>query len=232
MVLGRAELVDVWEDGQELSSLERSMLTVLTWDTVDDVTAVTIDELNGRVLRLRSRLFGKDVEFYAQCEECGEEVEFTLDTSQLEASQGSGPGNPLLIDGREMVCRPPAAAEVIAALRAPDPRRWLAECCLQPMDDRSNKVPKLSDADVDGIEDRLRAGHPLLEVILEISCPTCEHKWDQLLDIDSLLWRDIDREARRLLDDVDRLARSYGWSEADILAMGPQRRARYLELSG
>jgi hypothetical protein len=44
-----------------------------------------------------------------------------------------------------------------------------------------------------------------------------------------VLWRALDRWARTALDEVRRLARGYGWSEQDILAMHPNRRRYYLE---
>ena len=41
---------------------------------------------------------------------------------------------------------------------------------------------------------------------------------------------DLSEHLSTLIDDVHRLAAAYGWSERDILALGPQRRAAYLEL--
>lgn len=230
-MFGGTELLVVWEDGQELSSLERSMLAVRTWETVGDETTVSIDDLNRQVLRLRSLLFGKDIEFYATCDECGEPLEFTVDASQFASEEATVSEDPLLIGGVEVECHPPTAADLVAAAGMPDPPRWVAERCVRAKDDAVEQIPNLTHEDVGLIEDWLREQHPLLEVIFAIACPGCGHEWDQLLDIDGLLWRDIDSEARRLLEDVDRLARSYGWNEADILAMSPQRRARYLELS-
>jgi len=43
-------------------------------------------------------------------------------------------------------------------------------------------------------------------------------------------WAELAAEAKRLLREVDALARAYGWREADILALSSQRRHAYLEL--
>ncbi len=229
-MFGGTELMKVWEDGQELCSLKRSMLVVETWDDTDSGLQGSVEDLNRQVLRLRSRLFGRDIELYAECDECGEPLELTLDALRLASGEKPITDPPLVIDGHEMICRPPATSEVLTAARMPDPRRWLAELCVHPRAGAAGETLELSHEDVCRIEDWLRDRHPLLEVTLAIVCPGCSHEWQQLLDIDGLVWRDIDIEARRLLDDVDRLARRYGWDEADILAMRPQRRARYLEL--
>ena len=46
------------------------------------------------------------------------------------------------------------------------------------------------------------------------------------------LWKEVLIEARRLLREVNALARTYHWREADILALSPRRRQAYLELAG
>jgi hypothetical protein len=38
--------------------------------------------------------------------------------------------------------------------------------------------------------------------------------------------------ARSLLAEVHSLARAYGWTESEILALSPQRRSTYLEMVG
>jgi hypothetical protein len=42
----------------------------------------------------------------------------------------------------------------------------------------------------------------------------------------------MDARARALLAEVHSLARAYGWTEPEILALSPQRRAAYLEMAG
>jgi hypothetical protein len=57
----------------------------------------------------------------------------------------------------------------------------------------------------------------------------CGHETTQL-DTAALLWDEITARAGALLHEVHRLASAYGWSEAQILALSPARRARYLAL--
>ena len=60
---------------------------------------------------------------------------------------------------------------------------------------------------------------PQAEILLDLSCPTCGNQWQGLFDIVSFLWAEIRARARRLLQEVDTLARAYGWAETDILGM-------------
>jgi hypothetical protein len=52
------------------------------------------------------------------------------------------------------------------------------------------------------------------------------------LDPGEFLWSKVNLQAHRLLQDVHLLARAYGWTESDVLRLGPGRRQAYLELAG
>jgi hypothetical protein len=52
-----------------------------------------------------------------------------------------------------------------------------------------------------------------------------------LVEIGQFLWTEIRARARRLLQEIDALARVYHWPEADILGMSDARRASYLEMA-
>jgi len=73
---------------------------------------------------------------------------------------------------------------------------------------------------------------PQAEVLLDMVCPDCGTQWQALFDIAGFLWTELDAWARRTLIEVHRLAWTYGWREADILALGAQRRHRYLQMIG
>jgi hypothetical protein len=46
----------------------------------------------------------------------------------------------------------------------------------------------------------------------------------------ALLWVEVEAGAIALVQDVHLLAAAYGWSEAEVLGLGPARRRAYLEL--
>ena len=73
---------------------------------------------------------------------------------------------------------------------------------------------------------------PQADVQLALVCPACGHTWQATFEIVSFLWAELSAWAERTLADVHALASTYGWREADILAMSARRRQRYLELAG
>jgi hypothetical protein len=73
---------------------------------------------------------------------------------------------------------------------------------------------------------------PAAEISLSLSCPACSSGWELGLDIVNFFWREIQAGARRLLLEVDALARAYGWGESEILGMSSARRQLYLEMVG
>ena len=80
---------------------------------------------------------------------------------------------------------------------------------------------------------RRRALHeadPALALTFAMTCPECGAAFDQLFDPAAYLWAEIDDMSRDLLGQVILLARSFGWSEAAILAM--PRAPRALPLPG
>lgn len=64
-----------------------------------------------------------------------------------------------------------------------------------------------------------------------LTCPDCGHGWNVAIDVAMFAWREIEILAGQLLRYVDVLARRYGWSEQEILALSPARRRFYLELA-
>jgi hypothetical protein len=73
---------------------------------------------------------------------------------------------------------------------------------------------------------------PLAEIELKLDCPECAFSWRSPFDILSFLWSELDAWAKRMLREIHILASHYGWSEADIIALSPQRRLHYRGLIG
>lgn len=88
----------------------------------------------------------------------------------------------------------------------------------------------MSETDIDAIGEQMAAADPLAEILLHFDCPACSASFEEGLDLSSFLWAEIERQALRLLRDVHTLAAAYGWSELEILALTPVRRAAYIEM--
>lgn len=71
---------------------------------------------------------------------------------------------------------------------------------------------------------------PQAELLVALSCPTCDGGWEAELDVPAFVSMELHGWARRLLHEVHLLASAYGWSEPEILRLSPARRRTYLEL--
>ncbi len=67
-------------------------------------------------------------------------------------------------------------------------------------------------------------------MLVTLACPGCGAGFVADLDVAAFIWAEFDLAAKRVLGDVDALARAYGWTEPDVLALGDTRRAAYLRL--
>ena len=94
--------------------------------------------------------------------------------------------------------------------------------------DRSIAV---TDALIEQAERALASEESAGDLQLDFTCEACGHAWQDAFDIGGYLWREVDARARRLMRDVDVLARAYGWTESEVLALSDARRAAYVELA-
>jgi uncharacterized protein (UPF0212 family) len=194
------------------------------------------------LLRLRALTFGDLIEARTQCPRCAEKLEFRLSCAALAQAGGAAPDAgeswqwlewqdwrvrfrpPSLIDMIELDMRQPPA--VLSA--------DLLACCVAEVQFKAvaADLARLPPEAVNEVVERMRAADPGAEIDLGLVCPACRHEWTSAFDIGTYLWQELGTHARRLLREVDLLARTYGWREADILAMGGRRRQAYVELAG
>jgi hypothetical protein len=141
--------------------------------------------------------------------------------------------------------RPPTPADLRAAASAADPVADLTRRCLRMAPagedpDRSHGGdPALGDLDqitLDGdvlaaIEQAMAEADPLAEVVAAVTCPYCTTGFPAEVDLGEFVWSELEALARRLLVDVDLLARAYGWTEHDVLALSDARRAAYVRMA-
>ncbi len=166
------------------------------------------------------------------CPGCGAEAEFGVDSAELAANLTSAaPGERQQFDwrGLTITARAPTVDDLRAAAKAGHPRdiaRALLALCIEGTD--------LADWDDDAVGelgDRLESLDPGATLQFDLTCPDCAHVWPALVDVADAVWREVRGFAERLLLEVDALARVYGWTEQQVLALSPTRRAAYLQLA-
>jgi hypothetical protein len=180
------------------------------------------------------------VEALAQCPACGEAMEFQFhvpdvqaDSSDLsreehELSTGEWTVRFRLPDSRDL------AAIATCGHHRERAKTELAARCLVCAE-KSGTAVTFSElpAEVwEAVEQKMTVLDPQAEVRFALSCPSCGHTWAALFDIAAFFWSELSTLARRLMREVDVLARAYGWRESEILSLSPIRRQAYLELAG
>lgn len=234
-----AELLSLWEHAAGASALDRddALLSAL-----HEEPPVSLGARNAALLALRSRLFGHAQPLRCDCPQCGTVSEFSVDCdslsrSLLPAADASQPQR-LEAEGWRVEFRVPEAADLRAASsRSVDEAGFvqaLLQRCVSRCEHEGSARPphELPPSVAGALSQRMEALEPGASVSFDLACPECRNAWSASMDPGAVLWSELQTRAERLLLDVDALARAYGWSESQVLALGPTRRAAYLQLAG
>jgi hypothetical protein len=240
--LSAGELLDIWEAGFAQAPTERALalLAVACPETSRDaLAALSIGQRDTKLLALREGLWGPHMEAVVVCPGCRDRLVLPLNTRQmLSSSQRTQSGGiSLSIAEYEMTLRLPTSLDVIAAADQSDAegcRTLILERCLTSVLKGGAAVDsdKLPPEVIGAVMTCMAEADPLADIQLDLTCPSCEHKWSAVFDIVSFLWTEIEVWAWRILSDVHTLARAYGWRERDILRLSPTRRQFYLDMVG
>ena len=189
------------------------------------------------LLRLRAATFGSAMELVADCPNCPNLLEIDVETDALIVRDPSARSMARLrrmtVAERRLVMRPVTVADIAAALGAEcdDPRAVLAaRCCTDDATGDAVDGSSLDDDALTAIAARLAKLDPQADLMLDVACVACGHRWQQLFDIAGFFWREIRIRAGILIGEVHDLARALHWSERDILSLSARRRNAYLAL--
>jgi hypothetical protein len=192
-------------------------------------------ERDRRLLESRRNTFGDRIDGYAECPACCNGLEFELSCEGV-AGIGFDDGRDLAQGGASgalVDVRGPNSLDLAAAAAAPDldrARRVILSRCLRngpDTVDESDWTDELQAA----LAARLSELDPLAEILIDLRCAACGHAWQSVFDIAGFFWNEIHVRGRRLLQEIDLLARTYGWTEGEILGMTDQRRRLYVGMA-
>jgi hypothetical protein len=219
-----AELLGAWEDGLGETRARRALVLLAAARPGEELGNLTVGERDLALLDLRSIVFGPTVTALGDCAGCGERVEATFEAGDVRADAVA---REVRLDG--LRARVPTAEDLVAAEDAPDveaARRVLLGRIVGEAEGGS-----LSEEAAAALGELLAEADPQADVRLLLACPDCGAAWEEPFEVDAFLWQELDAWAARLLEEVHALASAYGWSERDVLALSPSRRAAYLELA-
>ena len=219
-VLTDSDLIDVWEQAAAEHHIIRPVVILRALDpgsSAADLANEPLGLVNVRLIRLREALVGSQLTGCFDCPSCAEMVEVDFDTSLLAGSAAELPA----VDGKDLEgVRAVTTADLIALIGTEDPAAVLRERC-SPTNDISLAELSAQLATID----------PAAEFLLDVVCPSCGRAERISLDIFSFVWTEVERLVTSALDEIDVLARTYGWSERAILELTPTRRRTYAELA-
>jgi hypothetical protein len=190
----------------------------------DEAMALPVGERDDRLLALRIATFGAELTAVADCPHCGQPCETTFDATALRI----GATAPEIVEveqgGWRIRARLPNSDDVAASLQSSDPRRALLARCIV----ERSRDDELPEEIVEAVEAEMERADPRGDINLALTCPRCAAAWSAPLDVPRFFWTELSAAARRLVQEVDILARTYGWPERDILQMSAARRQTYV----
>lgn len=158
--LSPAQILAVWETGRPQHALDRA-LTILAAATPGTSRAALADlpigERDARLLRLRRLVFGAEAEGFAECPNCVERVEFSLDLAALAppgALEGRASARPANApaeyttetSGITLRFRVPTSRDLAKVLSAPNSsvalRTLVTRCVFSPNESLSRSHPE------------------------------------------------------------------------------------------
>ena len=241
--LSAADIVRIWELGQDRHPLDRALLLLayaFPEKTLTELASWSIGRRDAYLLSLREITFGVKLNSFATCPQCQENLEFSLNTKDLRIID---PNNltesdchQFTSESLELQFRLPNTLDLTAVMKAEDEitaslqlaKRCLLEANLEGKEISYEQLPATAIAQ---LNQQLTEADSQAEILLDLTCPVCDRLWQVLFDIVDFFWRELSNQAQRLLQEVHALAKVYGWQESEILGMSAVRRQYYLNLA-
>ncbi len=208
--------------------------------TRKQLAKLTIGQRDGSLLYLWEKTFGSVFKGYSKCPNCRQQLEFDISPENIRvlpeaACSEEKKSTELIYKNIRISFRLPSSIDLAAVADCKDVRTAqtliIKRCVLDALvDGKPVGVEELTAETISKLLSHMAESDPQAEIFLDFQCPACSHKWQMLFDIVTFFWKEISRQARRLLMEVHTLASSYGWREEDILSMSSVRRQSYLKM--
>lgn len=213
-MIDAAALISGWtETGTPHARLDRLLCAATPAATL---AADSLGQRNQRLLALHAALGLDAPEAVAACPACSALAEFRLPADDVLALPAPAAD---MVEAAGQRFRLPRMADVLSPSPLPLAQRCHAD---------GTPVPAAVAAAAARALDKL---DPAADVVIDLACTACGTAFRAAVDIAALVADGLDRLVAGLYRDIDALARSYGWSEAAILALPAERRRRYVALA-
>jgi hypothetical protein len=240
--LSATELLDFWDQAFDESPTRRALTLLVAASpesSIEELAALSVGRRDARLLQLREWTFGRLLQSYCQCSNCGERLELTFNMEDIKSTREAELAGELSLTTSEYKVRfrLPDSSDLAALCSnetLADATAHLINRCVLGVKRIGDKQPaeKLPVDLLDVLAEAMERADPQGNVELAGQCASCGNRWTAPFDIESFFWNEINAWAIRILREVDSLARAYGWSEAEVLGLSPWRRQCYLEMIG
>ena len=176
-----------------------------------DGATLTLGDRDRLLWAFKRAKFGPRADAVFDCAACSEAISFSV-PADFELPEATASVAEVRYEGRTYVLKLPVAG--VGTLQD----RICADAPWERGDFRKKAAAALDKAD------------PGMDVVFDIACPECGAENPRGFDAFAFLWRDLIERVERTFSDVALLARAFGWTEAETLALPPYRRARYVEM--
>jgi len=240
-IISDASLLNTWEQAIHLTYIDRGLLLLSLLDpelSITDSAKLSIGERDSRLLLLREEIFGSRLINTVVCPSCRNKLEWESNTRDLFLKQPDYNINNDEFDFSEneflVKFRLPNSEDIAGVLNYSEgvQEDYLIKQCILKAE-RSGKAiqpDKLPPGLLDKILERMEELDPQADISINLTCPECGNKWTSHFDISAYLWSEINYWAINLMQEVDILARAYGWTETEIINLSPVRRHIYIDL--
>ncbi|HET8927439.1 MAG TPA: hypothetical protein VFN24_06365 [Microbacterium sp.] len=228
-------ILDLAEAAQDETPIARALrVAAATGADAARLRDAPLGRLHAAALGFHTTLVGRRLDAVATCPVCAALVEFSLDADALAAIDVATAAGELTVttdagDWRA-VWRAPTAGDLAAVAGREDAASALLALCCELTGPAGKGVADAPSEVVERVEAVLADADPLAELTVAVECPECGAVFDADVDPVAFVWREVQAGAQRVLREVDVLARAYGWTEAEVLALSEERRAAYLEI--
>lgn len=245
--LSEQDILNIWEQGRYQYTEERA-LTILEQIFPDhsrkELAKLPVGRRDELLFAARVQTFGRQFVCLVTCPACGERLEFTFAAEDLgielyprdENLRLSSEIRQLYKEGYNVeyslltsedlnnVCLQDKEPEIL--------RIELARSCIYRAALTGCEVPveELPDLVIVALAAEMDINDPHGIIEFDMNCPACKMTWQSLFDVARYYWNEIEVHARCLLREIHALARTYGWTEPETLALSASRRQIYLEM--
>jgi hypothetical protein len=234
-------LLAAWEAAAARPEVARGAVLVAfdTGTTLAVILDLPVSACAAMAVSAFRETFGPRPDCRFACPSCRTPIHVPLDLDHLEAAVAADQevgGLAVVVSGgrRELAVHCFSTQDLLDAAATADPAAELRGRIVRTADGKAlpqGEIDGLTGAELAAVDTAADGLAGAAATVLRMDCPACGEQQRAAVDPGDLLWERVAITALRLMNQVATLARAFGWSEDETLALSAIRRGAYLELA-